>query len=153
MTLSGLLTPGKLALLLLVFSGCASRSESATNDASLTRHRVSVVLLPPKNVSERTELDHWSPTILTIVRSRLKARGDIYVVPESSVSFAFKTLNLDTNRPLDLDQARALGGFLEARCVLSGSYSKKGTNWNLTLQASDAVVGKSLGTFAVSSDD
>ena len=111
--------------------------------------RLSVVVVPPLNVSQQTNTDHWRYTIPLLLkcylrsthRIRIPPDGSFEFEPDSSVVFALHELKLASTSELTDEQVRSIGQVVEAGFVVWGSYRLQQKEWVLSLQAWDVAAG------------
>ncbi len=84
------------------------------------RHRVTIVALQPLDLSKNPDSAHWRYSIPELLNSQPKEASAIRILPESSVSYAFRELKLEPGQPLKPDQVRKLGEVMEVQRVIWG---------------------------------
>src|SRR6266446_6965907 len=101
--------------------------------ATLAEHRTKICLLPLLNASRDQSKAHWRNTIPQMIAYQLTHVRSLQVLPESSVTFAFREIALNPNLEIEPDKARRVGELLQSDWVASGSYSCQSNEWKLSV--------------------
>ncbi len=113
--------------------------------------RMAVAVLPPRNQAADTNSAHWAYFVSVVLSSHLAEVKSLRVLPESSVAFAFRELNLVPDQALDSGDVKRLGESIKARWVVYGGYERLAGAWRLTVRAVQVATDKSYGDLTTSS--
>ena len=120
---------------------------------ALAASRLTVAVLTFQNATGDTNLDHWAIAIPKLIEGELDTVKSVYLIDNTSADYAYKKLDLNSEKRLTADQARSLGEVMEARRVVWGSYTREHENWKLTVQVMNVGTGKASPPLTAASSD
>jgi tetratricopeptide (TPR) repeat protein len=104
--------------------------------------RMTVAVLNPQNESGDTNAAFWQYGISALINEQLSEVKSCRLLPESSIVYAFRQLEVKAGQPINPDEARKLGETIEARRVVWSEYSLKGKQCSLTVRVINVATGK-----------
>jgi tetratricopeptide (TPR) repeat protein len=120
-------------------------------DAAPSEPNVRLAILPVVNLSQETNSAHWRFLIPGLLH--LGAIRSIRVLPESSLAFGLRQLDMSHGESVTPDQARSLGKLIGATHIIWGGYNQEGSEWKLRVEIVATRSADATNTLAVSSGD
>jgi tetratricopeptide (TPR) repeat protein len=110
----------------------------------LLENRLTIAILQPDCSDPGTNSGHWRYLIPEMVGNRLIKVKSLRVLPNSSLDYALRELNLapQPDKPLRQDQVRKIGELIEARRVVWGDYHQDGNRWTLNVRVMNVASGR-----------
>ncbi len=145
----------QIPLLILISSEVVSlrspAAETATN--SIFSNRVSIAVFRFENATGDFTQDFWGYTADTIFRNSLHEIKGLHSLPDPSLDYALRKLQLKSGSSLSVTQAQQLGNLVQAQRVITGSYQRTGTQWQLTLRVLNVPTGTITTNLTATSSD
>ena len=112
--------------------------------------RISVLILPFRNVSGDPDQAHWSDSWRPRLFSALGTVARLRLLGDSAVRFGLRAMNLKPGEALTLAQAREIGQRVEARRVVWGEHSSTSGGWVVTARMVQVASGEESSPATVS---
>jgi uncharacterized protein len=126
------------------------KKENESNSLS-QRLTVAVLLLEDKTADQQTA--HWRYCVTGMLDGQLSIIKAVRLLPQDSVKYAFKQLDLNKDASVNADQAKRIGEIIEAQRVVWGSYRKENNQWKVQARVLNVASGKVSGELTVTSGD
>ena len=124
------------ALICLLFPSASPAAET-----SPATNRVSVIMLPLRNMTGDTNADFWKAGITGLIESHLARTHQLFVMRNTVSDFASKRLALPNNGAIDPPLARKVGELVEARRVIWGGYARRDGSWEVSVRILNTANG------------
>jgi len=105
------------------------------------KSRLTLAVLPLHNGTTATEEDHWRFTAQLLLSDALSEAKALQVRPTQATVLAREQLKYDLSTPLDETKVREIGGLVEARRVVWGSYQHNGPKWQISVRVLNVAAG------------
>ncbi len=112
--------------------------------------RISVLILPFRNVSGDPDQAHWSDFWSHGPSSALRRMARLRLLGDSAVRFGLQAMNLKPGEAITLEQAREIGQRVEARRVVWGEHGSSNGLWGVTARMVQVASGEEVTLVAVS---
>jgi tetratricopeptide (TPR) repeat protein len=114
--------------------------ESTAPEAPAAPKRLSIAFLGLENQTGDPNLAHWRHARILVSES-FKEVEAVRVLSAEAVRYALRQVGLRAGAPIDPNQARQMGGHIEAQRVIWGWYTKKADQWHVTVRLMNVATG------------
>ncbi len=115
---------------------------SAVKSAGVSSNRIALALFRFENLTGDPALNHWGYTADTVFRNSLREIKGLRSLPDPTLEYGFRKLQLKAGEFFSATQAQRLGEMIEAQRVVCGSFQRADAQWQLNLRIINVATGE-----------
>ncbi len=123
------------------------------SDPNTPGKRLTVAVLRFEDRTGDPNAAHWRYSTCALLRNQLDEVGQLRLLSDQAVRYAFRKIGLNAGDRVDPNAARRIGEIIEAQRVIWGSYGRNDINWQLEASIVNVATGRLWTLPTVTSSD